>query len=79
MGQTQKWDQDLKGLPHNPSFYEECKVAKCKLRMVPHLTKEWDHAMKKHNALKRRKRQMYELTKEEQDIYQFKNDPKNAW
>ena len=47
--------------------------------MVPHLPKEWDHAIKEYNALKRRKRQMYELTKEEQDVYQFKHDPKNAW
>ena len=79
MGQTQKWDQDLKGLPHYPWFDEECKVAKRMLRRVPHPTKEWDHAIKEYNALKRRKRQMYELTKKEQDVYWFKHDPKNAW
>ena len=49
------------------------------LRRVLHPTKEWDHAMKEYNALKRRKRQMYKLTKEEQDVYQLKHDPKNAW
>ena len=27
----------------------------------------------------KRKRQMYELTKEEQDVNQFKHGPKNAW
>ncbi|MCO5576821.1 hypothetical protein L7F22_030641 [Adiantum nelumboides] len=79
MGRTKKWKQDVKGLPHNPWFDEECKVAKRMLRTVPHSTEEWNHAMKKYNILKRRKRRMYELAKEEQDVKQFKRDPKRSW
>ncbi|MCO5551454.1 hypothetical protein L7F22_004957 [Adiantum nelumboides] len=79
MGRTKKWKQDVKGLPHNPWFDEECKVAKRMLITVPHSTEEWNHAMKKYNTLKRRKRRMYELAKEEQDVKQFKRDPKRSW
>ena len=64
MGRTQEMKRNVKGLPHNVWFDEECKEAKQQLRSVPQATPEWTTAMKRYTALKRKKRREYELHNE---------------
>ncbi|MCO5594246.1 hypothetical protein L7F22_048273 [Adiantum nelumboides] len=79
MGQSKRNHQQVKGLPHNPWFDEECKAAKRKLKCFNKSTKEWESATKEYRMLKRKKRRMHELLKEEQEVIQFKKEPKKAW
>ncbi|MCO5609047.1 hypothetical protein L7F22_063268, partial [Adiantum nelumboides] len=66
-------------MPQNPWFDVECKAAKCKLRGMHQSTSEWEDAAKDYNALTRKKRRMYKLLKEQQDVGQFKKELKKAW
>ncbi|MCO5612799.1 hypothetical protein L7F22_067070 [Adiantum nelumboides] len=79
MGRCKRNHQQVKGLPHNPWFDEECKAGKHKLKCFNKSTKERESAAKEYRMLKRKKRRMHELLKEEQEVIRFKKAPKKAW
>ncbi|MCO5603025.1 hypothetical protein L7F22_057168 [Adiantum nelumboides] len=79
MGKYQSGKQIKKGLPHNPWFDAECKEAKRKMRDLSQHSNEWECAAKEYNTLTRKKRRMYELSKEQLDLSRFKKEPKKAW
>ncbi|MCO5582472.1 hypothetical protein L7F22_036368 [Adiantum nelumboides] len=79
MGKYQSRKQIRKGLPHNPWFDAECKQAKRKMRGLSQHSNEWECAAKEYNTLTRKKRRMYELSKEQLDLSRFKKEPKKAW
>ncbi|MCO5584605.1 hypothetical protein L7F22_038536 [Adiantum nelumboides] len=79
MGRSKRNHQQVKGLPHNPWFDEECKAAKRKLKCFNKSMKEWESVAKEYRMLKRKKRRIHELLKEEQEVIRFKKEPKKAW
>ncbi|MCO5612696.1 hypothetical protein L7F22_066965 [Adiantum nelumboides] len=79
MGKSKRVNRDMKGLPHNAWFDEECKLAKRALQETPQTTQEWTTLAKNYTALKRRKRREYEIHRETQAIINFKQNPKKEW
>ncbi|MCO5610249.1 hypothetical protein L7F22_064485 [Adiantum nelumboides] len=79
MGKTYRKGGHVKGLPHNPWFDDECKLAKQQLRATPTTNMEWAAIAKDYTNLKRRKRREYETHTETQAIVNFKKNPKKEW
>ncbi|MCO5587437.1 hypothetical protein L7F22_041386 [Adiantum nelumboides] len=79
MGKFSREAQKRKGMSQNPWFDAKCKAVKRKLRGMHQSTNECKNTAKDYNALTRKKRRMYELLKEQQDVGQFKKEPKKTW
>ena len=79
MGKAYTTRTNVKGLPHNPWFDEECKLAKRQLRATPTTAIEWASLAKNYTALKRRKRREHELRTESHALMNFKKNPKKEW